>query len=188
MRLAKQVMKIFIGGSRAFSRLNAIIRDRLDDVMKKGCTVLIGDANGGDKAVQQYFADRHYSAVIVYCMESCRNNVGDWPTRSIEPPSGSTGFSYYSAKDLVMSQEAGCGLMLWDGKSKGTLQNMLRLIGARKPTLVYFAPTKDFHRLVNEVDLQALLARCRKSDLDLAARGLGLKHPLTQPHLPLAPV
>jgi hypothetical protein len=180
-------MKVFIGGSRAVSKLNAVVRDRLDDVMKKGCTVLVGDANGGDKAVQQYFADRHYPHVVVFCMDSPRNNVGNWPTRSIEPPPGSNGFSYYSAKDLVMAQEAGCGLMLWDGKSKGTLQNMLRLIGAGKPTLVYFAPSKDFHRLTGEADLQALFARCRKADLDLAARGLGLKTPLTQTHLPLTP-
>lgn len=181
-------MKVFIGGSRAVSRLTAVIRDRLDDVMKKNCTVLVGDANGADKAVQQYFADRLYPHVIVFCMESCRNNVGRWQTHNVEPPPGSTGFSYFAAKDLVMSQEAGCGLMLWDGKSKGTLQNMLKLIGAEKPTLVYFAPTKEFHRLTTEADLQALFARCQKSDLDLAARGLGLKYPLTQAHLPLAPV
>lgn len=49
---------------------------------------------------------------------------------AVAESSGSAGFAYYSAKDLVMSQEAGCGLMLWDGKSKGTLQNMLKLIGA----------------------------------------------------------
>ena len=181
-------MKVFIGGSRAVSRLSAVIRDRLDDVMKKGCTVLIGDANGADKAVQQYFADRHYQNVVVFCMENCRNNRGQWPKRGVEPPPGSTGFSYYSAKDLVMSQEAGCGLMLWDGKSKGTLQNMLRLVGAGKPTLVYFAPMKEFYRLSGDADLQALFALCRKDDLDLAARGLGLRHPLTQTHLPLAPV
>jgi predicted DNA binding CopG/RHH family protein len=41
--------------------------------------------------------------------------------------------------------------------------------------------------LVNEGDLQALFARCRKSDLDLAARGLGLEAPLTQTNVPLAP-
>jgi hypothetical protein len=180
-------MKIFIGGSRAVSKLNAAIRDRIDDLVKRGCTILIGDANGADKAVQQYLSDRHYPDVVVFCMEKCRNNIGNWPTRNVEPPAGSTGFAYYSAKDLVMSQEAKCGLMLWDGRSKGTLQNMLKLIGAEKRTLVYFAPTRDFHVLANESDLQALLARCRKSDLDVAARGLGLKAPLTQANLPLAP-
>jgi hypothetical protein len=85
-----------------------------------------------------------------------------------------------------MFQEAQCGVMLWDGKSKGTLQNMLNLIGAGKRTLVYFAPTKDFHVLANEQDLQVLLARCQKRSLDIAARGLGLKTPLDQARLPLS--
>jgi len=181
-------MKVFIGGSRAVSKLSAAIRDRIDDVViHRGHTVIVGDANGADKAVQQYLAERRYPHVVVFCVENCRNNVGAWPTRNVEPPTGSAGFAYYSAKDLVMSEEAKCGLMLWDGKSKGTLQNMLKLIGAGKRALVYFAPTKDFHALGNEADLQALLARCRKSDIDLAARGLGLKAPLTQTHLPLSP-
>src|SRR5579863_835158 len=171
-------MKVFIGGSRAVSKLNAVIRERLDDLMKRGCTILIGDANGADKAVRTYFAQKHYGKVIVFCMEQCRNNVGIWPTRSIQPPAGSKGFSYYAAKDFVMAVEDECGVMLWDGKSKGTLQNMLRLIGAGKRTLVYFAPTKDFHVLASEQDLQALLARCDRRYLDSAARGLGLKTPL----------
>jgi hypothetical protein len=34
--------------------------------------------------------------------------------------------------------------MLWDGKSKGTLQNMLRLVSAEKRVLVYFAQRTTF--------------------------------------------
>ncbi len=177
-------MNVFIGGS-AVSKLNAAICRRLDDLMNRGCTIFIGDANGADKAVQTYLAKQTYNQVFVFCMEQCRNNVGGWQTRKIEPPNARKDFSYYAAKDLVMSQEAHCGLMLWDAKSKGTLQNMLNLIGRGKRTLVYFAPTKDFHVLANEHDLQTLLARCQKRDLDIASRGLGLKTPLAQPHLPL---
>lgn len=180
-------MNVFIGGSRAVSKLNVVIRARLDDLIKRGCTILIGDANGADKAVQQYLAKRQYPNVVVFCMEECRNNIGDWPTRSIEPPAERKDFTYYAAKDVAMSKEAHCGLMLWDAKSKGTLQNMLNLVGAGKRTLVYFAPTKDFHILANEQDLQSLLARCEKRYLDSAARGLGLKTPLTQAHLPWSP-
>jgi hypothetical protein len=178
-------MKVFIGGSRAVSKLNAVIHGRLDDLMKRGCTILIGDANGADKAVQTYFAKKHYAKVVVFCVEQCRNNVGVWPTRSIEPPAGSTGFSYYAAKDFVMADEAQCGVMLWDAKSKGTLQNMLNLIGAGKRTLVYFAPTKDFHVLANQQELRALLARCEKRDIDSATRALGLKTLVDQSSLPL---
>jgi hypothetical protein len=179
-------MKVFIGGSRAVSKLTADIRVQIDDiVISRGHTVVIGDANGADKAVQQYLADREYPSVVVYCMEKCRNNIAGWPIQNVAPPPGSTGFAYYSAKDFVMSREAKCGLMLWDGKSRGTLQNMVNLIGAQKRTLVYFAPTRDFHILANQSDLQALLSLCRKTDLDLAACGLVLELPETQTHLPL---
>jgi len=180
-------MKVFIGGSRAVSKLNALIRARLDDLIKRGCTILIGDANGADRAVQTYLAKKAYGDVIVFCMEECRNNVGAWPTRHIQPPPGSKGFTYYAAKDFSMAEEAQCGVMLWDAKSKGTLQNMLNLIGAGKRTLVYFAPTKDFHVLANQQELQALLARCDKRDIDGATRSPGLKALLTQVGLPLTP-
>jgi hypothetical protein len=94
--------------------LNAAIRGRLDDLIKRGCTILIRGASGGDKAAQQYLADRQYPHVRCvlrgysawpFCMEKCRNNIGNWPTRNVEPPVGRTGFAYY-AKDLVMHQEA----------------------------------------------------------------------------------
>jgi hypothetical protein len=178
-------MKIFIGGSRAVSKLNAVIRARLDDFIKRGCTILIGDANGADRAVQTYFANKEYPHVIVFCMEECRNNVGAWPTRSIEPSAGSKGFSYYAAKDFAMAEEAQCGMMLWDAKSKGTLQNMMNLIAAGKRALVYFAPTKDFHVLASPQELQCLLARCDKRYLDRAVRALGLKTPINQTSLSL---
>jgi hypothetical protein len=178
-------MNVFIGGSIGISKLNAAIRARLDHFMERGNAILIGDANGADTAVQTHLAKRNYRNVTVFCVEDCRNNIGAWPTRSIEPPSRKKDSSYYAAKDFVMFQEAQCGVMLWDAKSKGTLQNMLNLVGAGKRTLVYFAPSKDFHVLANDQDLQALLARCQPRDLDAAARKLGLKTPLTQQHLPL---
>ena len=136
--------------------------------------------------MQTYFASKRYTNVTVFCMEECRNNVGGWPTRNVKPPNGSKGFSYYAAKDFVMAEEAQCGVMLWDAKSKGTLQNMLNLIAVDKRTLVYFAPTKSFHVLANREELQALLAQCEKRDIDSAARALGLKIPLDQVALPLA--
>lgn len=173
-------MNVFIGGSRAVSKLNAVIRARLDDLVKRECTIFVGDANGADKAVQTYFAKKQYNNVVVFCMEECRNNVGAWPIRKIDPPNYRKDFSYYAAKDIAMSKEAQCGMMLWDAKSKGTLQNMLNLIEAGKRTLVYFAPTKDFHVLTNREEFQTLLARCDRRYLDNAARSLGLKTSLMQ--------
>jgi hypothetical protein len=176
-------MNVFIGGSRAFSKLNPAISGRLDDLIQRGCTILIGDANGADRAVQSYFAKQRYAKVVVYCMEHCRNNVGGWPIRKIDPPSQRRDFSYYSAKDAVMSEAAQCGLMLWDAKSKGTLRNMLNLVGARKRTLVYFAPSKEFYVLTSEQDLRSLLDLCNKEDIEAASRELRLKTSVAQSRL-----
>ena len=81
----------------------------------------VGDANGADKAIQRYLADRSYPNALVHCMKDhCRNTVGNWPTREVAAPRGARGFDYYSLKDRAMAETAEYGLMLWDGKSKGT--------------------------------------------------------------------
>lgn len=48
---------VFIGGSLNLSRLNDTIRARASNILQQKFTVLIGDANGADKAMQSYFAD-----------------------------------------------------------------------------------------------------------------------------------
>ncbi len=58
-----------------------------------------------------------------------------------------------------MAHEAKCGVMLWDGRSKGTLHNVLNLIGAGKKVLVYFSPEKAFYKLSTPRELDSLLAR-----------------------------
>jgi hypothetical protein len=163
---------VFIGGSRAVSKLNGIIRDQLDDLIQKHCTILIGDANGADRAVQQHFAERNYRNVIVFCMNHCRNNVGAWETRAISPLTNKRDFSHFAQKDLAMAREARCGVMLWDGKSKGTLNNIHNLLHDQKKILVYLSSDKNFHKLCNEADLHTLLSQCDQAEVDRAYKAL----------------
>ncbi len=165
---------VFIGGSRAVSRLNRAIRDKLDDLMERRCTILIGDANGADKAVQNYLADRGYSNVVVFCMNPCRNNIGQWQIRAIPSHSGKKDFAYYAMKDQAMAREAKCGIMFWDGKSKGTLNNILSLLNGQKKVLVYLAPSKAFHKLSSQEDLRELLDRCDSREIERITRQLGV--------------
>jgi hypothetical protein len=135
---------VFVAGSRQISRLPAEVKTRLDTMVEKGFQILVGDANGADKAVQRYLADKSYPNVLVHCMKDhCRNNVGNWPTREIDAPRGARGFDYYSLKDRAMAEAAEYGLMLWDGKSKG----------------VYVAPTKQFRTIKTFDDIKGLLAQ-----------------------------
>ena len=55
--------KVFIGGSRRASRINTQLRKRLDNIIERGFPILIGDANGADKVIQQYLHIRHYQNV-----------------------------------------------------------------------------------------------------------------------------
>ena len=177
---------VFIGGSRAVSRLNAVIRDQLDNLINHRSAILVGDANGADKAVQGYFADRGYRDVCVYCMDSCRNNLGEWPTRPQRSPnSAKRDFEYYSTKDRAMARDANCGVMLWDGKSRGTLNNAVNLLSDRKKVLLYFSPKKVFHKLSTIEDLHVLLQSCDKRDVDQALRRSGLVSLFETPLIPL---
>ena len=149
---------VFIAGSREISRLNPNIRERLDNILKQNLTVLVGDANGADKAIQKHLAKSRYSNVEVYCMEVCRNNIGNWQTHQHTAEPGSRhDRHYYGIKDLAMAGDADCGFMLWDGKSKGTLANIVNLLNLRKKTLLYLAPKKQFLKLSSFEELEEVL-------------------------------
>ena len=151
--------KVFIGGSRTITCLDAAVRQRLNRIIEKELPVLIGDAYGADKAVQQYFKAHHYSQVEVFCMAGgCRNNVGSWPICSIPAPSTKKDFRYYSTKDQAMADEATVGFMIWDGKSVGTLANVFRLISHYKKVAVYTVPSSRFTDLKDSADWESFIA------------------------------
>jgi hypothetical protein len=172
---------VFIGGSRAVSRLNSTILSKLDELIDRRCLIFVGDANGADKAVQQHFASRGYEHVLVYCMDQCRNNLGNWPTKNVTSPSSRRDFAYYAAKDHAMAHDAKCGIMLWDGKSQGTLNNIQQLIATGKKTLVYLASDKAFHKIVTEHELDSFLQRCDPNAVHRAQQAIRTKLPAQLP-------
>ncbi len=153
--------KVFIGGSRKISRLRADVRRRLDRIVENDLLVLIGDAAGADKAVQQYLHDRRYQSVEVFCAGgTCRNNIGGWPVRAISVNGRRKDFGFYAAKDQAMAAEASVGLMIWDGKSVGTLMNVYRLVQLGKTVVAYVGPSKKFVELKSENDWERLIESC----------------------------
>jgi phosphoribosylformylglycinamidine synthase PurS subunit len=145
--------KVFIGGSRNLSRLNDAIRKRLENIVMNNLEVLVGDANGADKSVQEFFKHQNYSNVIVYCSGSrCRNNVGHWTTEHVVPDGPQKGFQFYAAKDRAMAAEANHGFMIWDGKSSGTLLNVFRLVKHDKKVVLYVSPQRKFQEFKSPGD------------------------------------
>ena len=151
--------RVFIGGSRRISRLSDALRRRVDRIVENGIPVLIGDASGADKAVQRYLWKRAYERVEVFSSDAIpRNNLGDWPVRVVRPAHARRDLDYYATKDRAMAAEATVGLMVWDGESRGTLLNVLRLIGRQKPVVVYIDPRKVFIDVRSEGDFDTLVA------------------------------
>lgn len=148
---------VFIGGSRRLARLNEQIRAKLAEIADRRLRILIGDANGADRAVQSQLAEWGYSNVTVYFVGSKpRNNEGGWPLLKVSAPSRSKGSEYYAAKDKAMAQEADCGLMIWDGESRGTLSNVRNLIREEKPVAVYVSKQRRFVNVLIASDLRSL--------------------------------
>jgi len=167
------MINVFIAGSRQLSRVSAEVKRRIDTMIEKGFTILVGDANGADKAVQRYLAEKSYRNVIVHCMaDRCRNNVGDWPTRKILGSERARGFAYYATKDQAMVDDASYGLMIWDGKSKGTLNNIINLIRREKPIVVYLARARKFKNLRTADDVAELVDKCDRASVQRFEREL----------------
>lgn len=153
--------KVFLGGSRKLPRLNSAIRAELRKLMADEHLVLVGDAAGADKAVQTFFAEEGYRDVVVYCMDGlCRNNVGGWEVHPVDSGGKRRGFDYFAMKDAEMSRDADNGFMFWDGKSRGTLNNVWNLLRQEKATRIYLSPSKSFRTVKSIADFQALLAGC----------------------------
>lgn len=156
---------VFIGGSRRLSRVNKEFARRLDNIIEKHLRVLVGDANGFDRAVQKYLDERGYRNVVVYCTEGmCRNNVGNWDQHSVEYYGRDRGREFYTAKDDAMLRDADYGLFAWNGKSKGTLRNVRKMAEQRKPSTVYVSPQRLFVTIRN-VDDASKLAKEMDPDL-----------------------
>jgi hypothetical protein len=155
------VSTVFIGGSRNVSRLSPQAQERLTNVVQVGAQVIVGDANGADKAVQKFLSEHAYRCVTVFCSGAeCRNNVGHWEARHIDARKNAKGFDFYAAKDRVMACEADYGLMIWDGKSAGTILNILRLLRAGRKAVLINSPEKTAINFKTLSDWATFLSSC----------------------------
>lgn len=172
--------KVFFGGSRNIGKLNPELRSRLQNLITNKHSILVGDANGADKAVQSFFADEGYKDVVVYCMDGeSRNNVGEWPIKAIDSGGRKKDFSYFVIKDTQMSLDADYGFMIWDGASKGTLNNILNLIQQHKHALVYHFPKKEFLTVKSTDDVLSLVSACPEELLEYLNKKINLAERVT---------
>jgi hypothetical protein len=152
---------VFLSGSITITRLNNVILARLQNIIDKQFAIVVGDANGADKALQKHLTTVQYPHVTVFCAGNvCRNNLGNWSVKHISVDANITGRAFYTQKDKAMAQLADYGFVLWDGKSPGSFNNVLEFLKQRKKALVYFAPDNAFYPISSVDDARTLLDKC----------------------------
>ena len=155
------VMNIFIAGARSIKTLDENVLVRLRNISDKGLNILIGDCYGVDTAVQKYFHKLNNHNITIYANNGKpRNNVGNWNVHSVVAPSNIRGFDYYALKDVAMADDADHGFMIWDGESRGTLNNIINLIIRNKHVLVYYTKINKMLTIKDIDSLEYLIGKC----------------------------
>ena len=89
--------------------------------------------------MQRYLNLQNYSNTTVYCSGDRPRNLflTNGRVRSCSPLSkGLNGRTFNYVKDIEMSKDCDRALMIWDGKSPGTRENIKRMLELEKPFLV----------------------------------------------------
>jgi adenine-specific DNA-methyltransferase len=111
---------VFISGSRHIKELPQSALDSLDKIIELGLRVIVGDCQGVDSLVQKYLKSKNYTKVTVY-------HIGNYPRFNLGFKTVKVQGTRQVDKDIEMSNKAHYGLTIWDGKSKGTKNNIDRV-------------------------------------------------------------
>jgi hypothetical protein len=124
-------------GSSAYRAegLPAVVRERLDDAMAAGVTIIVGEARGACRMFQDYLASKGYGDVVVGHAKSIRYNVGGWRTVRYG--------DNLKERERAMIEDCDSAVVIWVDRSGQTAKNLKLLKMMGKPTYVYEYSTED---------------------------------------------
>lgn len=135
---------VFVSGSRV-CKLDNAASEKIRNWMSQGYSFIVGDCKGVDTDVQKFLADNGYQSVTV-CYSAIPNSAASM-ARNIDTRAKNLGWKiqpvvvhnaapytrhFYTAKDVYMTDEADILLVVWDGKSAGSKNNIDRAIAKNK--------------------------------------------------------
>lgn len=131
---------VFISGSKSINSLDENIIESLENIIKKNIPVLIGDASGIDRIVQNYFSKKNYLNVTIYSIYNtpryCVHN--SFNKKQVHVPLKiKNEFEKQQEKDAAMTNESEYSFVIWDEKSRGSYSNIIRALELNKKTKIY---------------------------------------------------
>lgn len=133
---------VFIAGPRAIKKLDNKVILKLKSFEENNFLIYVGDANGVDKLIQTFYHNLNYDNVNIFASNGkARNNLGNWRINAVSVDKSIKGFEFYVQKDKAMAEKADFGFMIWNGKSKGTLNNIINLRNKNKYIILFLTTT-----------------------------------------------
>lgn len=130
---------VFISGSIAVKIIPRDVETSINKIIEQNISILVGDADGMDTMVQNYCKKKNYKNVTVYSIyTSPRYKVPEFNKKYITVSTDSKKErERQKEKDAAMTNDSDYSLVIWDGKSKGSYQNILRAIESNKKVKVF---------------------------------------------------
>ena len=141
-------MKVFIAGPRAVNELDECVKQKLENICTKQYEVFVGEADGIDSCIQKYMQSKNYKNVTIFAS----NGIA-----CVNVDHNITGFEFYIQKDLEMAKQADIGFMIWNGKSRGTFNNIVNCIKLNKEVIIYYLTKRKFYHIKTMDDLYKFL-------------------------------
>ncbi len=172
---------VFIAGSIKIKRLHPFFVERIENIVREGMPVVVGDANGADASIQAELVAQTASDVTVFCTgDNPRNNLGDWPVHRVRSSAQPGTRAFFTAKDIEMAARAEFGLMLWDAASTGTLSNVFELLSQGKKSVVFVNREAKFQYVKHSDDILDLVSFMSEGARRTADRKIGLGEKVSQ--------
>lgn len=123
--------KLLLMGSSAFKarELPVEVKERIDDAMDRGMTVIVAEAHGACRAFQDYLHSKGYRNVIVGHAKSIRYNAGNWPDKQY-------GLELKD-RERAMTEDCDEAAVIWVNSSGVIAHNLEVLKRLGKPTFLY---------------------------------------------------
>ena len=140
-------VKVFISGSISIKKIPRDVFTSLDKIISSNFEILVGDAYGVDKLVQEYCLNKNYFRVTVYSiLATPRNRISEYFNyKKIQVDVNiKNGAERQQQKDIAMTKDSDYSFVIWDEKSRGSYQNIVRAIKSNKKVKVYLMRHKKF--------------------------------------------
>lgn len=145
--------RVFISGSIAIKQLPQKVKDSIEKIIEQNFEILVGDANGVDTLVQEYCLAQNYFHVTVYSISTLPRYKAseNFRIKYIEVSNNiKKERERQQQKDKAMTMDSEFTFAIWDGKSTGTYDNILRGLENNKKIKVYLSK-KDLFLEQNKI-------------------------------------